>query len=35
MAPVNASLAYAVCFVLFWLGVMWLFYRKNIFIKVG
>ncbi|HWS86080.1 MAG TPA: heparan-alpha-glucosaminide N-acetyltransferase domain-containing protein [Pyrinomonadaceae bacterium] len=33
-SPVNASLAFAVCFVLFWLGVMWLFYRKNIFIKV-
>ncbi|HEX8115747.1 MAG TPA: DUF5009 domain-containing protein [Pyrinomonadaceae bacterium] len=33
-SPVNASLAFAVCFVLFWLGVMWLLYRKNIFIKV-
>jgi predicted acyltransferase len=34
MAPVNASLAYAVCFVLVWLGLMWLLYRRNIFIKV-
>jgi predicted acyltransferase len=33
-APVNASLAFAVCFVLFWLGVTWLLYRRNIFIKV-
>jgi predicted acyltransferase len=32
--PVNASLAFAVCFVLFWLAVTWLLYRKNIFIKV-
>ncbi|MFL6336834.1 MAG: acyltransferase family protein [Pyrinomonadaceae bacterium] len=34
MSPVNASLAYAICFVLVWLGLMWLLYRKNIFIKV-
>ncbi len=34
LSPINASLAFAVCFVLFWLGVMWLLYRKNIFIKV-
>ncbi|MFL6255987.1 MAG: acyltransferase family protein [Pyrinomonadaceae bacterium] len=34
LAPINASLAYAVCFVLVWLGLMWLLYRKNIFIKV-
>src|ERR1044072_8046005 len=33
-SPINASLAFAICFVLFWLGVMWLLYRKNIFIKV-
>lgn len=33
-SPINASLAFAVCFVLFWLGVMWLLYRRNIFIKV-
>jgi predicted acyltransferase len=34
MTPINASLAYAICFVLVWLGLMWLLYRKNIFIKV-
>jgi predicted acyltransferase len=33
-APVNASLAFAVCFVLVWLGLLWLLYRRNIFIKV-
>ncbi|MDT7689481.1 MAG: hypothetical protein QOE46_2240 [Acidobacteriota bacterium] len=33
-SPVNASLAFAVCFVLVWLGLMWLLYRRGIFIKV-
>ncbi len=33
-APKNASLAYAVCTVLFWLGVMTVLYRRRIFIKV-
>ncbi len=33
-SPVNASLAYAICYVLFWLVMMWLLYRKRIFIKV-
>jgi predicted acyltransferase len=33
-APVNASLAFAVCFVLVWLGLMWLLYRRGILIKV-
>lgn len=32
--PLNASLAFAICYVLFWLGVMWLFYRNKIFIKL-
>lgn len=32
--PVNASLAYAIVFILFWLLLMWLLYWKNIFIKV-
>lgn len=32
--PINASLAYAVCFILFWLLLMWLLYRKRIWIKV-
>jgi predicted acyltransferase len=30
----NAALAYAVCYLGFFLGVMWIFYRKRIFIKV-
>jgi predicted acyltransferase len=33
-APLNASLAFAICTVLFWLGVMTLLYRRRIFIKV-
>jgi predicted acyltransferase len=33
-SPVNASLAYAVCFILFWLFLMWLLYRRRILIKV-
>jgi predicted acyltransferase len=33
-SPVNASLAFAVCFVLLWLGVMAILYRRGIFIKV-
>ena len=33
-APKNASLAYAVCFVLLMLGLMAILYRKRIFIKV-
>jgi predicted acyltransferase len=32
--PINASLAYAIAFILFWLFLMWLLYRKRIFIKV-
>ncbi|MFL6468505.1 MAG: acyltransferase family protein [Pyrinomonadaceae bacterium] len=32
--PINASLAYAICFILFWLFLMWLLFRKHIFIKV-
>jgi predicted acyltransferase len=33
-SPVNASLAFAIAFVLVWLGLMWLLFRRNIFIKV-
>lgn len=33
-APVNASLMYAVSYILFWLFLMWLLYRKRIYIKV-
>jgi predicted acyltransferase len=32
--PVNASLMFAICTVLFWLGVMTILYRRRIFIKV-
>jgi len=32
--PINASLAYAICFILFWLFLMWLLFRKQIIIKV-
>jgi predicted acyltransferase len=34
LAPVNASLMFAVCTVLVWLGVMSILYRKRIFIRV-
>jgi predicted acyltransferase len=33
-APVNASLLYAIAYVLFWLGLMTILYRRKIFIKV-
>jgi predicted acyltransferase len=33
-SPLNASLAFAVCFVLLWLGLMTILYRRGIFIKV-
>ena len=33
-APINASLAYAICFILLWLGLMWILYARKIFIKV-
>jgi predicted acyltransferase len=32
--PINASLAYAISFILLWLFFMWLLYRKRIYIKV-
>jgi predicted acyltransferase len=32
--PINASLAFAISFILFWLFLMWLLYRKGIYIKV-
>ena len=33
-SPINASFAYAITFILLWLFLMWLLYRKRIFIKV-
>jgi predicted acyltransferase len=34
LQPVNASLAFAITFVLFWFAVLYVLYRKNIFFKV-
>jgi predicted acyltransferase len=34
LPPYRASLAFAICFVLLWLGLMWLLYRRRIFIKI-
>lgn len=33
-SPINASLMFAVSFILFWLFLMWLLHRKRIYIKV-
>jgi len=32
--PLNGSLAFALAYVLFWLGLMWVLYRRRIFIKI-
>lgn len=32
-SPINASLVWAVLFVLFWYGVLWLMYKRNLVIK--
>ncbi|HVF21851.1 MAG TPA: DUF5009 domain-containing protein [Pyrinomonadaceae bacterium] len=32
--PINASLFYAIAFILLWLFLMWLLYRKRIYLKV-
>jgi predicted acyltransferase len=34
LAPIHASLAYAIAFILLWLGLMWILYSRKIFIKV-
>ena len=34
LEPVNASLAFAITFVLFWYAVLYVLYRKQIFLKV-
>src|SRR5215204_209317 len=34
LSQINASLAFAIAFVLVWLGLMWLLWRRRIFIKV-
>jgi len=33
-SPINASLFYAIAFILLWLFLMWLLWRKRIYIKV-
>ncbi|HEY0053899.1 MAG TPA: DUF5009 domain-containing protein [Pedobacter sp.] len=33
-SPLNASLAWALCFVFFWLAILWWMYNQKIFIKV-
>jgi predicted acyltransferase len=33
-SPNNASLAFAIAFVLVWLGIMWVLYRRKIFLSV-
>lgn len=33
-SPINASLLFAISYIAFWLFVIWLLYRKQIFIKV-
>lgn len=33
-SPINASLAFALTFVLVWLALMWILYRRKIFLKV-
>ena len=34
LRPINASLAFAISFILLWLFLMWLLYRKRIIIKI-
>ena len=34
LAPINASLAFAVTFVLFWYAILYVLYRRNIVLKV-
>ena len=34
LAPMNASLLYAACFVVFWFGILAVLHRKRIFLKV-
>jgi predicted acyltransferase len=33
-SPINGSLAWAIAYLLIWLGAMWLLYRRRIFIRV-
>lgn len=33
-SPMNASLIFALLYILFWLWVMWIFYKREIFVKI-
>jgi predicted acyltransferase len=33
-SPINASLMFAICFVLVCLALMWILYQRKIFLKV-
>ncbi|MBS7566190.1 DUF5009 domain-containing protein [Mucilaginibacter sp. Bleaf8] len=33
-SPLNASLAWAIAYVLFWMAILWVMYNKRIFIKI-
>ena len=33
-SPINASLAFAIAFVVFWEALMWLLYRRKIFLRI-
>ena len=34
LSPINASLAYAITYIIFWGAVVWIMYNRKIFIKV-
>jgi predicted acyltransferase len=34
LEPINASLLWAIVYILVWLGLMWILYARKIFIKV-
>jgi predicted acyltransferase len=34
LSPINASLGFAITYIVIWLGLMWILYAKKIFIKV-
>ncbi len=34
LEPINASLAFAIVYIIIWLGLMWVLYSRKIFIKV-
>ncbi len=33
-SPKNASLLFALAYLLLWLGLMWILYRRRIFVKI-